>query len=385
MGAPEVGEELKPGPTRSTAARPASSAVLSANGHGQIDAARFRLRAGGAARGLPHDVAGAGARRGGARAGARRTDGSYAGDGGNEAAIVGAVAALSLTMWWRLGGALRARRFAAGIPSLRWMAQLFGNAHDLSRGRRLPGCPAVPRALNILPASDHAGTQLPQAAGVAWAAKMQKKPTVALASSRRSVSTPRTSTPGSASPAFSGCSGDLRLHQRREVEVVDDLRNDRGAGARLRHRWNTRRRRRLPGRRRQRARRGRARPALRRGAHDRSGAREDAARTQSPGLPVARREDPGRGGGRGDARRGRGRDPARPSPPSSRSTAAVAQAHRAGPGLIRRPRWKRARPNSGRRAPSPRARRPRRRLPAALRSGISVPLWRTRRFVSKRW
>ena len=45
--------------------------------------------------------------------------------------------------------------------------ELFGNANDLSRGRRLPGCPVVPRALNILPASDHAGTQLPQAAGVA--------------------------------------------------------------------------------------------------------------------------------------------------------------------------------------------------------------------------
>ena len=46
---------------------------------------------------------------------------------------------------------------------------------------RIPGCPALPRALNILPASSHGGTQLPTAAGVAWAAKMQKKPTVALA------------------------------------------------------------------------------------------------------------------------------------------------------------------------------------------------------------
>jgi TPP-dependent pyruvate/acetoin dehydrogenase alpha subunit len=39
----------------------------------------------------------------------------------------------------------------------------------------------VPRALNVLPASSHAATHLPHAAGVAWAAKMQKKPTVALA------------------------------------------------------------------------------------------------------------------------------------------------------------------------------------------------------------
>jgi pyruvate dehydrogenase E1 component alpha subunit len=74
-----------------------------------------------------------------------------------------------------------AAAIARGYPVAGLVAQLFGNAHDLSRGRRLPGCPTVPRALNILPASDHAGTQLPQAAGVAWAAKMQKKPTVALA------------------------------------------------------------------------------------------------------------------------------------------------------------------------------------------------------------
>ena len=70
---------------------------------------------------------------------------------------------------------------ARGYPVAGLVAQLFGNAHDLARGRRLPGCPALPRALNILPAASHAGTQLPHAAGVAWAAKMQKKPTVALA------------------------------------------------------------------------------------------------------------------------------------------------------------------------------------------------------------
>ena len=74
-----------------------------------------------------------------------------------------------------------ARRWRAGIRSPGWCAQLFGNAHDLAQGRRIPGCPALPRALNMLPASSHGGTQLPHAAGVAWAAKMQKKPTVALA------------------------------------------------------------------------------------------------------------------------------------------------------------------------------------------------------------
>jgi TPP-dependent pyruvate/acetoin dehydrogenase alpha subunit len=62
-----------------------------------------------------------------------------------------------------------------------WVAQLFGNANDLGRGRQLPGSPAFPRALNIIPGSPHAGTQLPHATGIAWAAKMQGQPTVVLA------------------------------------------------------------------------------------------------------------------------------------------------------------------------------------------------------------
>jgi len=107
--------------------------------------------------------------------------GSYAATGGNEAAIVGAVAALLPADVLAPGRRASGAAIARGYPVAGLVAQLFGNAHDLSRGRRLPGCPTVPRALNILPASEHAGTQLPQAAGVAWAAKMQKKPTVALA------------------------------------------------------------------------------------------------------------------------------------------------------------------------------------------------------------
>jgi pyruvate dehydrogenase E1 component alpha subunit len=107
--------------------------------------------------------------------------GSYAATGGNEAAVVGAVAALLLEDVVAPGRRASGAAIARGYPVAGLVAQLFGNAHDLSGGRRLPGCPAVPRALNILPASDHAGTQLPQAAGVAWAAKMQKKSTVALA------------------------------------------------------------------------------------------------------------------------------------------------------------------------------------------------------------
>jgi TPP-dependent pyruvate/acetoin dehydrogenase alpha subunit len=107
--------------------------------------------------------------------------GSYAEATGTEAAVVGAIAALSPGDVVAPGRRASAAAIARGYPLAGLAAQLFGNAHDLSRGRRLPGCPTVPRALNILPASEHGGTQLPQAAGVAWAAKMQRKPTVALA------------------------------------------------------------------------------------------------------------------------------------------------------------------------------------------------------------
>ncbi len=109
------------------------------------------------------------------------TIGSYLPTRGVEAAVIGAVAAL------RLDDMVAANRRSAGaalyrgLPVRAFAAQLFGNRDDLARGRRLPGCPAIPRALNVVPGSSHAGTQLPHAAGIAWAAKMQRKPTVALA------------------------------------------------------------------------------------------------------------------------------------------------------------------------------------------------------------
>jgi TPP-dependent pyruvate/acetoin dehydrogenase alpha subunit len=107
--------------------------------------------------------------------------GSYAETAGTEAAVVGAVAALAPDDVVAPGRLAAAAALTRGHPVAGLVAQLLGNAHDPAHGRRIPGCPALPRALNMLPASSHAGTQLPHAAGVAWAAKMQKKPTVALA------------------------------------------------------------------------------------------------------------------------------------------------------------------------------------------------------------
>ncbi len=111
----------------------------------------------------------------------RERIGSYAETAGTEAAIVGAVAALSPDDVVAPGRRDAGAALWRGYPVAGLCAQLFGNAHDPAMGRRLPGSPVLPRALNVLPASSHAATQLPHAAGVAWAAKMQKKPTVALA------------------------------------------------------------------------------------------------------------------------------------------------------------------------------------------------------------
>ena len=61
------------------------------------------------------------------------------------------------------------------------VAQLFGNAHDIAKGRQMPVHPATPRALNFIPPSSCVATQLPHAAGLAWAAKMKKDPVVVLA------------------------------------------------------------------------------------------------------------------------------------------------------------------------------------------------------------
>jgi pyruvate dehydrogenase E2 component (dihydrolipoamide acetyltransferase) len=106
--------------------------------------------------------------------------GSYASTQGIEAAVAGAVAGLTRDDMVAAGRRSGVAALYRGWPAAGFVAQLFGNADDLARGRRLPGCPAIPRALNVVPGSSHAGTQLPHAAGIAWAAKMQRKPIVTL-------------------------------------------------------------------------------------------------------------------------------------------------------------------------------------------------------------
>jgi pyruvate dehydrogenase E1 component alpha subunit/2-oxoisovalerate dehydrogenase E1 component alpha subunit len=107
--------------------------------------------------------------------------GFYAEARGQEAAVIGAVAALEPSDYVvpahrELGAALY-----RGLPIANVVAQLYGNAHDVARGRQMPVHLATPRALRFIPPSSCVATQLPHAAGLAWAAKMRRDPVVVLA------------------------------------------------------------------------------------------------------------------------------------------------------------------------------------------------------------
>jgi pyruvate dehydrogenase E1 component alpha subunit len=106
--------------------------------------------------------------------------GFYAEGRGQEAAVIGSVAAMApddfiVPAHREIGAALY-----RGLPLRSFIAQLFGNAHDISKGRQMPVHPGALRALNYLPPSSCVATQLPHATGIAWAAKILKKKTVVI-------------------------------------------------------------------------------------------------------------------------------------------------------------------------------------------------------------
>ena len=107
--------------------------------------------------------------------------GFYAEARGQEAAVIAPVAALDESDWvvpsHREGGAALFR----GLPLQAYVAQVFGNVKDIEKGRQMPVHPAAPRALRFLPMSSCEATQLPQATGLAWAAKIKRDKTVVLA------------------------------------------------------------------------------------------------------------------------------------------------------------------------------------------------------------
>jgi pyruvate dehydrogenase E1 component alpha subunit len=120
----------------------------------------------------------------GERARALVSDGRIAGypdTRGAEAAIIGAAAALAADDVIVPGPREAGVALHRGLPVAALAAQLYGNANDIGRGHQPAGHAVAPRALNVTPASLLPATQLPHAAGIAWAMKMQGKAQLALA------------------------------------------------------------------------------------------------------------------------------------------------------------------------------------------------------------
>lgn len=67
-----------------------------------------------------------------------------------------------------------------GFPLARYVAQVFGNAFDVLKGRQMPSHMSA-RAVNQVSWSSCIATQLPHAVGAAWAAKKRGDATVAIA------------------------------------------------------------------------------------------------------------------------------------------------------------------------------------------------------------
>jgi pyruvate dehydrogenase E1 component alpha subunit/2-oxoisovalerate dehydrogenase E1 component alpha subunit len=106
--------------------------------------------------------------------------GFYGACTGQEAACIGSAYALRKSDWifpaLREGAAMLLR----GFPLVPYLSQVFGNSGDLTKGRQMPSHQAA-RSVNQVSWSSCIGTQLPQAVGAAWAAKIKKHDTVVMA------------------------------------------------------------------------------------------------------------------------------------------------------------------------------------------------------------
>jgi pyruvate dehydrogenase E1 component alpha subunit/2-oxoisovalerate dehydrogenase E1 component alpha subunit len=106
--------------------------------------------------------------------------GFYGACTGQEAATIASAYALNASDW--IFQALREQGAALmrGLGLVPLIAQVFGNSGDITKGRQMPSHPAS-RAVNHVSWSSVIGTQLPQAVGAAWAAKLKGDDTVVLA------------------------------------------------------------------------------------------------------------------------------------------------------------------------------------------------------------
>ncbi|HEU4404276.1 MAG TPA: thiamine pyrophosphate-dependent enzyme [Polyangiaceae bacterium] len=106
--------------------------------------------------------------------------GFYGSCTGQEAPPVATALALGAGDW--VFPALRegAVMLARGFPLERYVAQVFGNALDVLKGRQMPSHMSA-REVRQVAWSSCIGTQLPQAVGAAWAAKLRRDPVAVVA------------------------------------------------------------------------------------------------------------------------------------------------------------------------------------------------------------
>ena len=105
--------------------------------------------------------------------------GFYGACTGQEATPIAAALAIEPTDW--VFQALResVMMLVRGFPLQQYIAQVFGNAGDILKGRQMPSHMSG-RSVNHVSWSSCLGPQLPQAVGAAWAAKLKGERTVVL-------------------------------------------------------------------------------------------------------------------------------------------------------------------------------------------------------------
>jgi pyruvate dehydrogenase E1 component alpha subunit/2-oxoisovalerate dehydrogenase E1 component alpha subunit len=105
--------------------------------------------------------------------------GFYIGATGQEAGLIGGAHAIGPEDWFVPGLRETAAGLYRGMPLRTHIAQIFGNANDLTRGRQMP-CHSGTRASRHVVMSSCVSSQLPHATGIAWAAKLRGDKAVAL-------------------------------------------------------------------------------------------------------------------------------------------------------------------------------------------------------------
>ena len=106
--------------------------------------------------------------------------GFYGSAYGQEAATLASAAALAPTDWIFPGLREASAMLLRGYPLVPYLAQLLGNEGDPTKGRQMPSHQAN-RSVNQVSWSSVIGTQLPQAVGAAYAAKLRGQRTVVVA------------------------------------------------------------------------------------------------------------------------------------------------------------------------------------------------------------